>query len=328
LKLEVSPAGGGSIKINGAIPNSYPATGVFYGRGIANLEAVPAPGYSFAEWSGELSGSDNPVSITLSHDAVITAYFTPVQHTISIQVEGNGATEPAIGSYQYNEGDSVSITAIPDDGWQFAGWIGDVDGAESAQTQVSVTSDKTVTAHFSPVTHTISIQVEGNGATEPAVGSYQYNEGDSVSITAIPDDGWQFAGWSGDLATESAQTQVTVTSDKVVTAHFTPVQHTISIQIEGNGTTEPMVGSYQYNEGDSVIITAIPDDGWQFAGWSGDLDGTESAQTQVAVTLDKTVTAHFSRVIPEWWQALRTFCGGIMTMFVPPPRILEPATAQ
>jgi uncharacterized repeat protein (TIGR02543 family) len=255
LKLEVSPAGGGSIKINGAIPNSYPATGVFYGRGIANLEAVPAPGYSFAEWSGELSGSDNPVSITLSHDAVITAYFTPVQHTISIQVEGNGATEPAIGSYQYNEGDSVSITAIPD-------------------------------------------------------------------------DGWQFAGWSGDLDTESAQTQVTVTSDKVVTAHFTPVQHTISIQIEGNGATEPMVGSYQYNEGDSVSITAIPDDGWQFAGWSGDLDGTESAQTQVAVTLDKTVTAHFSRVIPEWWQALRTFCGGIMTMFVPPPRILEPATAQ
>jgi uncharacterized repeat protein (TIGR02543 family) len=251
-----------------------------------------------------------------------------VQHTISIQVEGNGATEPAIGSYQYNEGDSVSITAIPDDGWQFAGWIGDVDGAESAQTQVSVTSDKTVTAHFSPVTHTISIQVEGNGATEPAVGSYQYNEGDSVSITAIPDDGWQFAGWSGDLDTESAQTQVTVTSDKVVTAHFTPVQHTISIQIEGNGTTEPMVDSYQYNEGDTVIITAIPDDGWQFAGWSGDLDGTESAQTQVAVTLDKTVTAHFSRVIPEWWQALRTFCGGIMTMFVPPPRILEPATAQ
>ncbi|MEJ2047682.1 MAG: hypothetical protein P8X92_06850, partial [Dehalococcoidia bacterium] len=127
---------------------------------------------------------------------------------------------------------------------------------------------------------------------------------------------------------ESAQTQVSVTSDKTVTAHFSPVMHTISIQVVGNGATEPAAGSYQYNEGDSVSITAIPDDGWQFAGWSGDADDTESAQTQVTVTSDKVVTAHFSRVIPEWWQALRTFCGGIMTMFVPPPRIFEPDTTQ
>ena len=34
-----------------------------------------------------------------------------------------GTTDPAPGNYTYNSGDVINITAIPDDGFQFAYWI-------------------------------------------------------------------------------------------------------------------------------------------------------------------------------------------------------------
>lgn len=39
------------------------------------LTAVPASGWVFSNWSGDLSGSDNPVSVTVNADMNITATF-------------------------------------------------------------------------------------------------------------------------------------------------------------------------------------------------------------------------------------------------------------
>ncbi|MCA9948825.1 MAG: hypothetical protein KDE48_04215 [Anaerolineales bacterium] len=45
------------------------------------LTAVPNPNYIFSSWSGDLNGSNNPISIELFGDAEITAVFTdPNQH--------------------------------------------------------------------------------------------------------------------------------------------------------------------------------------------------------------------------------------------------------
>jgi uncharacterized repeat protein (TIGR02543 family) len=44
----------------------------------------------------------------------------------------------------------VSIKATPADGWRFEGWTGDVADPDSPNTSVTVDSDKTVTARFSP----------------------------------------------------------------------------------------------------------------------------------------------------------------------------------
>ncbi len=112
---------------------------------------MPAPGYYFASWSDDLAGAENPVSLDILYDSLITADFSPIVHTISLEVDGNGSTEPAVGTHEYNEGDAVSITAIPDEGWQFDGWSGDVTDPQLTITTLIVTSDKTVTADFSRV---------------------------------------------------------------------------------------------------------------------------------------------------------------------------------
>lgn len=222
MELDISPVGSGSITLNGVIVESYPADSRFYGRISVTLEAIPAPGYYFTNWSGDLAGTENPVSLNIINDSLITADFSPIVHTISLQVDGNGSTDPAMGTHEYNEGDMVSITAVPDEGWRFESWSGDVADPESANTIVKMDSDRVITANFSQIVHPVTIAVNGGGSTTPMVGTHSFGEGTVVEITATPERGWRFESWSGDVADpESATTKVTIDSENAVTANFT-----------------------------------------------------------------------------------------------------------
>ena len=107
MELDVSPAGDGSISINGITPRTYPARRTFNDRLSAMLEAQPEPGYYFDRWSGDLSGTENPVKIEIDSSSVITANFSPIVHTISIKVHGEGTTEPPVGASTCASGSQV-----------------------------------------------------------------------------------------------------------------------------------------------------------------------------------------------------------------------------
>jgi len=50
-----------------------------------------------------------------------------------------------------------------------------------------------------------------------------YSGGTNVTLTATPDVGWQFSGWSGDLQGSASPASITMNADKGVTATFTEV---------------------------------------------------------------------------------------------------------
>jgi len=244
------------------------------------------------------------------------ANFSPIVHTLSLGVDGSGSIQPAAGAYQYNEGDVVTVKAVPNQGWQFDGWRGGVTNPDLTTTTVIVSSSKTVTAEFTPIVHNLSLGVDGSGSTKPVAGTHQYREGDVVTVIAITGEGWRFDGWSGDVTdSKSAVTTVTVSSNKTVTANFSPIVHTISLGVDGSGSVQPAAGPHDYDEGDVVTITAIPGEGWRFDGWSGDVTDSESAVTTVTVSSNKTVTAHFSQAEPSWWKALHTVYDKVLAMF-------------
>ena len=70
-----------------------------------------------------------------------------------------------------------------------------------ANTTIRLDGDKTVVARFSEIgdTHTLTVRVKGAGATVPEVGTHDYDEKSIVDITAMPESGWQFEGWDGDV---------------------------------------------------------------------------------------------------------------------------------
>jgi hypothetical protein len=77
--VDVSPAENGDVRIDTAIPDSYPFTISHTVGTTVKLTAIPSSGYAFLEWGGDADG--NEVSITLSPtcDTAVTAIFTPAQ---------------------------------------------------------------------------------------------------------------------------------------------------------------------------------------------------------------------------------------------------------
>ncbi|MBI4285758.1 MAG: leucine-rich repeat domain-containing protein, partial [Chloroflexi bacterium] len=70
--------------------------------------------------------------------------------------------------------------------------------------------------------------------------------------------------------------------------------YTLTMAVNGSGTTDPAVGAHTYAAGTVVNITATPDAGWQFVNWTGDVADPNAANTTVTMDADKTVTANFS----------------------------------
>ena len=125
-------------------------------------------------------------------------------YQLTINTKGKGNTSPEEGPYTYNEGETVNISASPDEGWEFSHWEGEVADSDSAETTVTMDEDKTVTAHFveadEPIEeYTLTIETKGSGSTDPAEGTHTFNKNEIVNILANPDEGWKFSHWEGDL---------------------------------------------------------------------------------------------------------------------------------
>ena len=149
--MDVSPSVGGVIEVNESVLSSYPSISTFTSGSSIHLEAIPASGYRFNNWTGHLSGTTNPTTIVLDCDKKVTANFSRIMRTLTMQVDGNGSTTPVVGNHSYGEGKVVDITATPDSGWKFDSWSGNVADPGLATTTVSMTSDRTLIANFSKV---------------------------------------------------------------------------------------------------------------------------------------------------------------------------------
>lgn len=81
-----------------------------------------------------------------------------------------------------------------------------------------------------------------------------------------------------------------VRADRAVDAVSTPVtQFTLTVGVDGLGTTSPISGTHVYNEGSSVALSATPADGHLFDKWV--INGTDFLTSTVNVTMNSNITA-------------------------------------
>ena len=119
----------------------------------------------------------------------------------------------------------------------------------------------------------------------PAAGAHTYNQGDAVTVTATPNSGYTFSGWSG-ACTGNGACSVTMDADKTVTANFAVINYDLTVVANpaGGGTTNPAVGVHPYAYGSVVNVTAAPLAGYAFSSWSGACTGSGAC----SVTMDGT----------------------------------------
>ncbi len=137
-------------------------------------------------------------------------------YTLTVNTDGQGSVTPS--SDEFEKGSTVTVEATPADGWKFKEWTGDATGTEKS-IDVTMDSDKTITAKFTEE-YTLTINVEGEGSTDPS-GTYTGSEGETVTVEATPADGYEFKEWTGDATGTEKSIDVTMDSDKTITAKFT-----------------------------------------------------------------------------------------------------------
>jgi len=139
--LTITLDGSGSVTKN---PNqaTYP-----YGT-IVTLTATPNTGWVFSSWAGDLSGSTNPTTITMTANKTVIAHFTANQCTLTITTTGSGSVTKNPNQATYTYGTVVTLTAVPSSGWIFSSWSGDLSGSQNPRT-ITMNGNKAVTAHFS-----------------------------------------------------------------------------------------------------------------------------------------------------------------------------------
>ncbi len=160
---------------------------------------------------------------------------------------------------------------------------------------VRPTPTTTATPTAIPIRYTLTINIVGSGSVTKVPNQANYPTGTTVQLVATPAPGWLFSGWSGDLGGSANPATILMNGNKVVTATFTQIQYTLTINTAGSGTVSRNPNQATYHYGDVVQLTATPGTGWLFTGWSGNLGGSANPTT-ILINGNKNVTATFSSV--------------------------------
>ena len=246
----------------------------------------------------------------------VSASFSPLWE-VSVDLTGTGTgrvTSIPTGiscpsstcSHDFAEGTVVTLTAQASSSSLFNGWGGDCSGNLSCQ--LTMDQARSVSADFILQSFSLEVGVAGSGRiTSAPTGidcpddcSESFNVSETVTLTATPDPGFQFSGWTGDCS-GSGPCQVVMDGNRNVSADFSPIWE-LSVALTGTGSgrvTSMPIGidcpsgacSHDYTEGTVVELVPSPASSSLFNGWGGDCSGNGSCQ----LTMDqaRSVSADF-----------------------------------
>ncbi|MET0553422.1 MAG: ELWxxDGT repeat protein [Vicinamibacteria bacterium] len=312
---------------------------------LVTLTATAAPGSIFTGWTGACSGTGG-CTVTMSSNQNVGAAFAS-SRTLTTTLTGlqNGAgsvtaspsgticalTPPAATTQcqgDHAHGTIVTLTASPAAGFYFTGWSGACTGT-APTCSISMSSAQQVTAAFggSPVL-TLQIDASPGGMGSVRVDppdtlctastptgieacNYQHSYGELVTLTALPPEGWMFAGWSATGCSGVGPCTVTMSQNTTVAAAFRRL-YSIWLSVTGEGNAhgrvdiEPAGGpcevipsaaafcAWTFGEGTIVRLTPKPAFGTVFDGWSGGCAGTGNCE--IALTENVGLGARFRHV--------------------------------
>lgn len=287
--------------IGGTVTKTPNQGNYLYGTPV-ELEAIPTTGWSFLGWSGDYTGTDLKTTVPITGNMDITATFDEDEYTLETLIiaegVGTGGTitvDPVQATYLY--GEPVTLTVTPDPGWSFAGWEGEGVSGTNAVLSFEMTQNVVAIARLVQNQYDLDITVESIGEGEggavvqdPDQETYGY--GQVITLTAAPELGWLFTGWSGDLTGTTPVRTMTITGDNAITATFTQEQYTVAVTTEGPGAVTISPDKPYYLYGEVVTLTPVAEPGYEFILWSGDYTGT-AEPAFIAIDKDFVIEALF-----------------------------------
>ncbi|NIK69581.1 hypothetical protein FHT67_003018 [Paenibacillus sp. BK720] len=282
---ELTYAAGPNGSLTGEVSQS-----VTHGRNATTVTAVANPGYHFVSWSdGNTNASRVDSNVTGNLD--VTAQFAIDTFKLTYTADTGGSIDGQASQVQTVDfgSDGQAATAMPDTGYHFVSWS---DGAETAtRVDRDVKADKSVSASFAINEYTLTYAAEAGGTLDGQTSQTVTHGSNGSEVTAVPNPGYSFIGWSDGVATAS-RTDLAVVSNKSVTAAFTINKYTLTYTAgTGGSINQDAAQAVDYGT-DGKTVTAVAGTGYHFVGWS---DGVLTASRQEKnVQADVAVTAEFA----------------------------------
>ncbi|WP_158530072.1 S8 family serine peptidase [uncultured Delftia sp.] len=160
-------------------------------------------------------------------------------HRLSVQPSSGGKVTSSPGGIDcgaactasYPQATSVALTATPNPGYVFSGWIGACAGSLGV-CNVAMNSPVTISASFTDASIRVTLIRAGQGqgtifnnlqsCSLSPVCSFLVPKGTILSLTAAASSGSVFTGWSGDRCTGLAGCATTVNTEITIIANFNP----------------------------------------------------------------------------------------------------------
>ena len=263
VSVSANPANGGTVTGGGT-----------YNQGAScTVTATASSGYTFTNWTegGNVVSTDASYTFTVTGNRTLVANFSvqaPTTYTVSVSANpANGGT--VTGGGTYNQGASCTVTATASSGYTFTNWTegGNVVSTDASYT-FTVTGNRQLVANFQALSYTVTVAANPSAGGE-VTGGGTFDYGESCIVAATPSEGYSFVNWTenGSHVSSNASFGFTVTGDRNLVANFQIRSYTISVSANpSNGGT--ISGGGTYNHGASCTLTASPNTGYTFLGWT------------------------------------------------------------
>ncbi len=209
---------GGSLPSGATNPKAYTIESPDF-----TLTNPTRAGYTFAGWTGTgIDGSAEIVAVLAGSygNRSYVATWTPITYTITYTL--NHASDPGNPASYTIESGVVKLTNPSRNGYTFDGWTGTDLTAKTRSVTIPAgsTGNRTYTANFTPITYTITYNLDGGTADNPS--SYTI-ETETFTLNNPVKDDYSFTGWTGSDV-DAIMTTVTIakgsTGNKTFTANY------------------------------------------------------------------------------------------------------------
>ncbi len=292
----------------GTISDNRWALSSLWSQGSWTFTASEKTGYEFVGWtysgpSGAFSVSGKTLTITYkgnsqNYNATAEFRYLP-RYTLTANAGAGGSITKNPDTATYPRGTSVTLTAVPGNGYRFVSWTGDASGTNKT-TSITMDGNKTVGAVFELLpTYTVDVSVTPGGTgtvtKNPDVAAYW--EGRNVTLTAAANAGWRFSHWSGSVTGTANPITFAVNSSMNVTANFVKT-YNITLSTQGNGDLDHESRVEGTRDAGTVIhlndADPDPDAFWSFLGWRDNDTGELLSSDTFTLDRDRSFTAVFT----------------------------------
>lgn len=254
---------------------------------VLEVLAVPDNGFAFSKWT--IDGSDstaNPYSQSVHDDLSLSCTFAEIpleEVTITVQTDGTNEARYRIGngswsnwsnseqSFKVNVGSIYSVEAQVKGNYTFKEWTTGNEKTSSNPANFTAKSDVNAIhiASFEAIVMRTLTVVAGTGGkcraklnnswSDYYSGSHTFTDivdGTKVTVEALADNGYHFSKWTDAGAPTSVTREITVDSNKTITAQFetdAPNEFQVTYEAIPNGSAT-MDGAGTYADGETCKI--------------------------------------------------------------------------